>query len=1385
MFILKWLVMCRLLFVVVICLFFVQVQGKRIDQISFKNINNAHGLSQNGINSIFQDREGYLWFGTHYGLNRYDGFEIKNYYRGNTKNDLSGNIIQSILQDSIGNIWVATTEGVSIFNPQSEQFFNLNQYAAIDNVCRHSILSMKLIDDNIFISSAEGLWQINPLNELITDSLAQRICSDLYCKRILHNKQLSSIKIFSKDSSNTFWLIANNKVVSSKILKNRLLVIDEIQIDSLHPRQITTIYNDSIGNIWVGTATHGLYRIAESKGKYYSTKIYPKNSTNDSFKLVSSITQDNENNLWVTSKGDGVVIIPQNTTDSKEVNFIRLNEQKLSGQKIKSIFISKDKTVWLGSLGNGVYCYNRNGIEFKNHRIKDNNTSIQNIRSISKDSFGRLWFGTLYEGLYLYDYSLKKITASLLKNNSVFALEKIDNNNYLAGCSDGLFHVKLNANSIKVKHLNFKNIKSIGTVFTICSKGAKYWIGTKKNIISFRLSENYKIVAEYVYDNSTLINSKLRNTIRCLKFDKYRNCLWIGGERSGLMKAELNHNDKITGFVSISTLLKNADSISKYICDINIDNNNNCWIATRNGLAFLKSSEDNSLTTCRIFSAKDGLPANLIQSIKFDGNNNLWIGTNRGLVKFRIDSNEIITYDTNDGIQGLEFSEHSAFIDSDSTFYFGGTKGVTEFSPQSTKPNRQINRVEITDFYVNGHKLDTLNSPQVYTLKHFENDFKLYFNSFNYINPTKCKYAYRLVGYNSDWKFTSALKRYAEYSNVPPGEYIFQVKSSNEDGVWNNQISTIDIEITPSFWSTIPAFLIYTALLIILVTAVYSITKKRVQKRQQAILDEQYRKKIENINQAKLQFFINISHEIRTPLTLIVCAVEKLLTSLNPNQKQKKEIKTIDRSINNLLQLTNELLEIRKIETGYYQLLVSKNDLISFLKETLNTFEPLASKRMLKLTFESSIPILETYFDTNALQKVIHNLISNAIKYTDKEGSITLKVKLIRNNTFVEVSVIDNGIGINKEHLSKIFEPFYHSNNQITNEKGFGIGLSLTKTLIQLHKGFINASSEEGIGTKVAFAIPLNDDLYTANDKADNAVLQEASLIEIEQAEEHTENKKYNDNPILIDNDALSMPTILYVDDNEELLNNIKDYLSAEYNVITALNGKVGFELAKRHLPDVILSDIIMPEVNGFEFCTILKNNVITSHIPVILLTARGDLENHYKGIETGADYFIPKPFNIKLISLRIKQLIESRNKLKELFTSNQYTTSSEITTNKKDEQFLDKLIRYVNENMSEPNLNINFIADSLGMSRSTFFRKIKAITGTTGKEFIDSIRLKKATKLLLESDLNISEIAYDTGHANPQYFTKWFKSHYNLSPTDFIKKNKKGNSQAPIEDGE
>ncbi len=1369
--------MQRIITLLVTLFFYVYSYGIQRDNINFKNIDNNQGLSQNGITAIFQDRDGYMWFGTHYGLNRYDGMNIRSFYASNSFNDLSDNTINSIVQDLAGNIWIATEQGLTVYNPITHKLYNLKKYNPKNSLFGQNIQSIKLIDGKIMFTSQNGLWSIDSGKELFKEENTKSICEKSVRYKISNSLNLESLKIHEKDKNGNYWLTNKNQVILTKISSNELIILAKIQIGPSSDISISAFFQDNFSNIWIGTQKNGLFHLKAVKGNYLATKIYPKKDSEINFSRIANIIQDHQSNLIVTSRANGAVKINKEALRNNVFNSSAISAFDLPTKKIKSIYISRDKTLWIGSLGNGVFFQNNSGLKFKNYHIKENNNNsiISNTRSIIKDDYNNLWLGTLFEGLFIYDTTNNKILKSILNGKSIFALSKIDNQHILVGTSDGLYLVTFTKNNYTTKKLNTNN-KINPIVFSIAHVNNQYWIGTDNNLISFSLTNDFNLVSVVNYKNLTPSSLNSINFVRIVEYDPIHNILWIGTQTKGLVVAKLNKDYSINNFSHFNQNQNSLDN-NDYICDILLDNKNNSWVGTKNGLFQINLNKDGVASKIKKITIREGLPSNLIQSIETDKKGNIWVGTNRGLVKLN-QAYKTTIYDVNDGIQNYEFTEHSSYFDSNGLLYFGGIDGISTFFPDNSNQVNYNEPVNISELIINGINVNDRilkNDSYTITLDHFENNLNINFLSPNYYNQKNCKYAYVLEGFDETWLTASANTHEVNYKNLPPGSYTFKIKVSNEDGRWESKYTSLSIVIKPLFWLTFPAFCFYLILLYFLIKLISTITKKRLDKKNKDQLEKQYQQQMEKINKSKLEFFINISHEIRTPLTLILCSIEKLISNFKLNPKQEKEALTIDKHVNNLLELTNELLAIHKMETGNYQLKVQKNDVISFLKNIKVIFKSLAKSKEIKISIDSSEPELFIWFDKNALGKIMYNLVSNAIKHTNNGGSIIIKAFPSADEGFLIIDVIDNGSGIDPNYISKIFNRFYHhGGNMDRYVNGFGIGLSLTKSMIELHKGTISVRSEMNIGTTFTLNLPFDENAYSDDEKSDRFLWYNDIPSALSIVDNNQENEVVN-NELVIKNADFNdeKPTILFVDDNKDLIENMAEYFMDNYNIYTAYNGQIGVEMANKLQPDLIISDLVMPVMNGIELCEALKSDIKTSHIPIILLSAQGDMNSQFEGVKSGADYFVPKPFNIKILNLTIKNIIDSRNKFKNLFLSNKYDDAGDLTTNSKDKEFIEKLLKYVNDNIEEDNLNIINIADEFSMSRSTFFRKVKIITGTTGKEFIDSVRLKRATKLLLESDLNISEIAYAVGHSNPQYFSKWFKSHYKMSPSEYILKYK------------
>ena len=771
-----------------------------------------------------------------------------------------------------------------------------------------------------------------------------------------------------------------------------------------------------------------------------------------------------------------------------------------------------------------------------------------------------------------------------------------------------------------------------------------------------------------------------------------------------------------------------------------------------------------------------------------------WISTLNGLSRFDPKAKTFRNYYTYDGLPGNEFRPSSCYKAKNGMVYFGTTSGVVYFHPDSIRESTYFPTLALTNFKIfnkvipigkmtDGRTILTksINESDKITLRYSDNNFSIEFAAIDFSAPEKIKYAYTMEGFDKKWIEKDFNQRYAAYTNLYPGTYTFKIKTTNVDGDWNDHYKTLIIKIQPPFWKTWWAYLIYFAILISAFIGVRKLMLFRITMQNSLEMERLEREKLEELNQSKLQFFSNVSHEFRTPLTLILGPLERLSNS-RLDGALKKQIEFVHKNAIRLLRLVNLLLDLQKVEKNEMHLRARLGDIVAFTKEIVMSFEELTHHKKISLNFVTDIKKLDVWYDSDKLDKVLFNILSNAVKFTQKGGSITVALTTGRNdvfpyplNDFVNISITDTGKGMKEEHLHKIFERFYQiESNESEMQLGTGIGLHLSSYLIELHKGKIMVSSKEGEGTRFEVLIPLNGDHLKEDQKVADMELSEISnhteLIGFEQ--ETMEPAIEPDKKTTKDKKNSKKYKILVVEDDHEIRSYIKSEFHDRYEMIEALDGMEGWEMAQSQMPDLIISDVMMPRLDGIQFCKKIKTDISTSHIPVILLTARTSIENRIEGLETGADSYIPKPFNPKHLMVRVEKLIELRQNLMAKFSKSINFEAKEMTLTSADERFLQKAINLVKDNISNSELNIEDMGSELGMSRVHLYRKLKALTNQTPSEFVRTIRLKQAAYLLSQNKINISEVAYAVGFSSHQYFTNCFQNYFKMSPTDYSQKN-------------
>lgn len=1348
----------------------------------FNQLSIENGLSQSTIYSMVQDDDGFVWIGTRDGLNKFDGYEFQVYRTiAGDSNSLSDNRIFEILKTQNGNLWIGTGNGLNYYDKNSNSF---KQY--IEN------------------SSEEGSLVNNHIYALTQDSK----------NRIWVGTDGAGICIFDS-ITNRFAKLKSN----------------EISAELLNSLRIRSLIERNNNEMWIATKGDGIFVY------YFDTgKIIQFTEQNAPFKLLSNSVRllytDSKGKVWIGFDEDGLTCLNPETYESK--NFRSGHENSICHNAVRAIFEDKDQNVWIGTRV-GLNKYNpatRNFTFYFHDEHTKGTLSNNSIRSIMQDQSGNLWFGTFYGGIniiYGSSQNFRTYIPNAFKNNSlsyevVSSFAEDASHNIWVGTEGGGIN-KLDADGIGFDvylHQSGKNSLSNNNVKALFFDNQdQLWIGTYGgglNILDTK-SGNFQHFVNNPDDNQSIAS----NNIYSLLIDSKNRC-WVGTNLGGLNL----FNQQTKKFKRIAPVDNTkANLLGHTINDIIEDSNGNIWFASDLGLVLFDNysysripcgmnqsdKSTNVLTLAfdkfgalwagtegsglisfepktkaiKFYNQENGLISNVVYGIIPDESNNLWVSTNKGLVKFPLgihyaalasSANEIITYDINDGLQSNEFNRGASFKSNSGRLYFGGLKGFSTFHPEQISQNKTIPPVVITGFYLSNKEVipksdgsplaKPISRTQHINLKHNQSSFSFDFVALNYDKPQKNQYAYMLEGFDEDWIY-SGKNHQAVYTNIDPGTYVFRVKASNNDNLWNTSGARVEITILPPFWKTQWAFFIYIVVIILLMFLFRRMIVFRTNQKNLLMNERLEKQRIEEINQMKLRFFTNISHEFRTPLTLISGPLDKLLVTNDIQESEKNYLLALmHKNVTRLQRLINQLMDFRKLENKKMKLGVSEGDLFAFVSEVAQGFEGFCRQRNIDFMFNSLNADMQTaWFDRSVVDNIVFILLSNATKFTPENGSITVIVE--QNQKTASITISDTGIGISKEKLNRIFERFYSDDSiKYTKSMSTGIGLSFAQSLVELHKGNIQVESLEGKGTTFKVEIPVNRADFLPEEIKDfneqNIVINENVRIEIPSIVTESE-----------ENDA--MEQLLIVEDNHELRLFIKSHFKSRYKIFEAENGKEALKIAKRELPDLIISDVMMPIMDGIELCKSVKDNLITSHIPVILLTAKTNIEHKIEGTTSGADCYIEKPFNIPLLEANVANLLNQRKKLQEHFSGQISGESAEALLNKTEDEFIQKVSDLILEKKNDPNLTVEYLGEVLGLSRSQLFRKFKALTNTSPNEYIKIVRLKYAVELMVTGELNVNQIAYECGFSSASHFIASFKKYYGKTPKEYsaliISKNK------------
>jgi ligand-binding sensor domain-containing protein/signal transduction histidine kinase/DNA-binding response OmpR family regulator len=1332
----------KLYYILFFLLFHQLARGQEDKSVLFSHLSTDNGLSGSSVNCILKDKYGFLWFGTADGLNKYDGYKFKVFRnkRGNSKT-IPDNNINCLFEDKAGELWIGTSEGVTKYNRNDDSFTSYGGgvvYALFES-----------FDGTLWVGNFHGLR--------ILDRKTKKIIPAASKSRQFSGMENISASCIYEDNHKNLWIGTRNGLFLYNEKWKKIQNIEYNHDMNLKGKSwVASIIEDKYGNFWVG-AESGLYVFSYRN----DTLLTQRKDIKIPEKLtgrILSMCMDKDNVIWVGKENGLIRFNPANGAISifqKKVS----DEQSLSHSSIWSLYLDDQEILWVGTFGGGVNKYDRNQFAFERHQIfsSENSDLVANvITSFEEDVSGDIWIGTDGGGLFLWETNNNRFIAFNPESKSnyfpsyiIMTLKLSRNRKCLwAGTYDhGLIELNTKTGSMRLFNTQNGKLKNNAVTAILEDRNGRLWVGTLGGGISI-LSNT----AETKIESGTIAPFVSVTSL----FEDTDGSIWIGTYYGVQI-----YNPSLKTFTYFTP--DNSDIAGPINC-ISKDSENNIWVGTRTkGLQLFDRVTKRFIT----FSEDQCLANNIVNSIVEDDQGYLWIGTSGGISRFGPRKHTFENYTREDGLQSNEFTKGAGYISKTGKVFLGTIDGFNTFYPQENKINSGIPPVVITSFQLADKSLPggmynphSNASPQI-TLSYDQSVFSIEFAALNFTVPEKNRYAYMLEGFDKDWHYTN--ERKATYTNLDPGEYIFRVIASNNDGVWNKKGTYLKIIITPPFWKTRVAYIFYLLIIAGILYYIYKEIKARERLKNEMLFQKLTAEKMEELNRMKLNFFTNISHELRTPLSLIIDPIRKIIAEEVSASQTKTLNNLIFKNATRLSNLVNQLLDFRRF-SGQYKLEAQHINLIETIKEICQTFEERAKEREIEFDLSFNTAFKDAWMDIDKLEKILSNLISNAFKYTPNGGKIQVLVSTIiekNEKRSLEIRVKDTGPGVPQAYKQKIFDLFFQVEGTKRYEmESSGIGLSLTKELVLLHGGQISEEGKQGEGALFVVKLPLQENIYSS---------KEAGSLAMETAKEDPFINNSEDSSKGIMDNSSDAPIILVVEDNPELREYIAGDVLSKYQVEQAVSGTEGFEKASLLIPDLIISDIMMPDGDGIELCGKLKADERTSHIPVILLTAKQTDDNKIEGYKSGADAYISKPFNSALLNTQVENLLESRKKLRALFSKVKTSYSDEAAITDVDKEFLKKAEQVVLDNLSNTQFDVDSFAEKFKMNRRQFYRKFKAISDQTPHEYIIIIRLRKAAELLLTGELNVSQVGYQVGFSEPTHFTRAYRKVYGKSPTKYV----------------
>lgn len=1338
----------RLIALLLLLPLFPSIQA-RSQELAGSSLTIKDGLIDPSIYSMVQDKRGFMWFGSWKGLSKYDTRELKNYTNDpNNPRSISSDFVRACHSDKKGRLWFGTNWGLNLYDPVTDSFDRFLKDSANVNSLSDNMIICLMEDEqgDLWVGTSNGVNRVRTVDNKIT------------VERYLHTENPKEKKKYItamyKDPDGIVWVSASHALMAFDPRKKKVEYMSFPFEDDPENKSVLTLYGDKSGNMWIGSRYKGLGKFDRKHKKFHSFRNLAETNEEKSDVLsVMQIIPARDGSLLIrTSRG----ILSYDISEDKLEHGISHNllKKKLRISGILRIYLDSEENLWIGTLADGLhYITKRNNffipISVKNKEI--------NVEQVLLDPNNKLWFQSYDRdrmgGTQNTWYHLDKINHSLVPVSTLSGYTTksyFDRNGslWMGLVGNVIVNYKVVSGKLEEKrrYILPHTPSSTEDQITVIGEDKSHLIvGTAFNgLYVFDREKEQFLPYNILPQTPTGATQKYISYLFC----DSKNNLWIG-TTFGVTKISPNNRKQFYQTANVTQ----AASTNRTVNSVHEDMFGQIWMVLSNDGLYLYDVAKNVFVSKN--KSKEIYGQN-IRNIQHDNYGNLWLSNELGIVEYNIAKDKARQFFFYDGIPGSRLMSNSALKTQDGHIYITTNNGAVYFNPKNIPFNRQppsvvFTRLRLYNKPVNiGDETEilkqSLSESNEITFRHDQSIFSIDFAALSFSNIEKNEYAYKLDGFEKAWNYVKTPT--ATYTNLPAGQYTLLVKGANSDGVWSSKGSGLRITILPPWWNSWYSWIAY---IILFTTAAYHITRFLWQRRV-------FRQEAE-LHEVKLNFFTNISHEIRTRLMLITGPVEQLLSSERITGSELKLLTYVSNSSESLLNLVSELMDFRKIESGYTRLAVRKYDLIPFVKHILAVFEHLSKSRNIHTVFSSSSSSIYLWFDSEQFQKVIYNILSNAYKFTDDDDEVRVSIEETDKNVTIEIA--DNGKGIAPEYLDKLFHNYFQVDESKGQNTGYGIGLALSKAIVESMHGKLEVTSKQASGDtkgQTVFRIALLkgrehfDPALIAPEIVDKNVAEDISALS------PTGNNQY-----------IKRETILFAEDNDELRAFVSDSLNWLFNIISVRNGKEAWEICTAQPPDLIISDVMMAEMDGLELCQKIRSDIRTSHIPIILLTARTAVPNQIEGLKHGADLYVAKPLSMRILELNIKNLLDSRKLLQQRYSRHISLSDKIIDMDRnKDDEFLNRIVQFVEDNIEDRAIGVPELCLYIGMSKTVLYQKLRALTDMTVNDFVKLIRLKLAARLLRDDRLSVQEVAFRVGYDDRKYFSKEFKKHFGENPSEF-----------------